>query len=151
MEILFYNNSLFILLYLIIIYIAALICTTIFFIRNILLHRDFIEILKINMIVKIIQIPAYIVLFLLGMLFLITIFTMGISVVLLVFNGMAIFLTGLIGLSGIIRCFFEKKLSLKNTVMYAIFQFIFVIDVIFCIIIYRKMRGQNGKRNQISS
>jgi len=141
METLFYNNGIFLMFLLIIAYIIAFICSIIFLIKNIKLKVDSKKILHINMIIKLIQIPAYLLIFLIGLLCLITIFTMGIIFILIIFNCMAIFLTGLIGLCGIIRGFFEKKLKLKYSVINAILQFIFCIDIISCIVTYRKIKN----------
>jgi len=102
---------------------------------------DPVKILKINMIIKLIQIPAYIIIFIISLMSLITIFTMGISLLLIIFDCMAIFLTGLIGLSGIIRGFIDKKLTLSDTIVYSIFQFIFCLDILFSILAYKKIKS----------
>ncbi|QQO10867.1 hypothetical protein [Breznakiella homolactica] len=88
--------------------------------------------------IKLIQIPAYVLIFLAGLLLLSTIFTMGISVVLMVLDIMAVFLSGLIGLAGVIRGFLEKKISKKASVIHGFLQFIFCADVISSIILYKK-------------
>jgi hypothetical protein len=140
MEILFQNNGLYVLLMLFIFYVLALICTLIFSIKNIALKKESQKILFFNMLIKLIQIPAYISIFIIGIMGLITIFTIGITIVLIILSCLTIFLTGTIGLSGIIRGFLERKLSLKYAILYAFLQFIFCIDVIGSIIIYQKVK-----------
>jgi hypothetical protein len=98
------------------------------------------EVARINMVVKLLHIPAYIVIFIIGLLGLITIFTAAISIVLMVMACMTISLTGLLGLGGIIRGLRENKLSKKESVIHAIFQFVFCADIISSIIVYRKIK-----------
>jgi len=145
MELLFNNNALYVLATLMIIYVFALVCTIIQVILNIRSKISSKQLLFTNMMIKLIHIPAYIVIFLFGVLNLITIFTIGISIILMILDGMTIFLTGLIGLSGIIRGLFEKKLSPKNVLIYGIFQFIFCIDVISSIFLYKKIKNNIEK------
>jgi hypothetical protein len=141
METVFLNNGLFVIFVLIILYIIALILSGIIFIKSIITKRDSKELLYTNMIIKLVHIPAYIIIFFIGLLSLITIFTMGITIVLILLDCMTIFLSGLIGLSGIIRGFIENKLSKKAAVIHAVCQFIFCADIISCIIIYRKVKN----------
>jgi hypothetical protein len=70
-----------------------------------------------------------------------TIFTMGITIVLMILDVMTIFLSGLVGLSGIIRGSIENKLSKKTAVIHSILQFIFCADIFSCIIVYRKVKN----------
>jgi len=140
METIFQNNGLLLLFLLIFIYIIALICAIIVFIKIIIKKQNAQEILHINMVIKLIHIPAYIILFLMGMASLITIFTMGFGIAFFILDCLTIFLTGLIGLGGLIRSLIEKKISFKSVLFYGISQFIFCIDVISSIIIYRKVK-----------
>ena len=140
MDTVFNNNGLYVLLALILLYIIALVCSIIIFITSIVFQRSSQQLLHINMIIKIIHIPAYILIFLFGLLCLLTIFSAGITIVLMILDIMTIFLTGLIGLVGIIRSVIENKLSKKTAIIYAIFQFIFCVDVISSIIIYKKIK-----------
>ena len=143
MEKIFKNNALYLVLLLIIFYIIALIFTIIVSIKNIILKQNSKNILKINMTIKLIHIPAYVLIFFAGLLSLITIFTMGFSIAFFVLDCMTIFLTGLIGLSGLIRILIENKLPKKTIILNAIFQFIFCLDVISSIIIYKKIMKIN--------
>jgi hypothetical protein len=60
----------------------------------------------------------------------------------LIFLGYMSILSVLIGLSAIFRYLFEKKLTKKKTVIYAILQFVFFADLISSIIIYNKMKNR---------
>jgi hypothetical protein len=142
-ETFFQNNGLLLLLALIIIYTIAMICSIMTFIISLVKKRSAQEVARINMIVKLLHIPAYIIIFIIGLFGLITIFTMAISIVLVIMDCMTIFLTGLIGLGGIIRGLGENKLSKKEAVIHAIFQFVFCADIISSIIVYRKIKAPN--------
>jgi hypothetical protein len=143
MEKVFQNNTLYLVLLLIILYIFALIFTIIVFIKNIILKQDSQKLLKINMTIKLIHIPAYVLIFFASLLSFMTIFTMGFSIAFFVFDCMTIFLTGLIGLSGLIRCLIENKLPKKTIILNAILLFVFCLDVISSIIIYKKIKKIN--------
>ena len=138
----FFNNGFYLILALIFFYVIALISAFVFFIKNILSKKYSENILKINMIIKILHIPAYILIFLMGVISFITIFTIGFSIAFIILDMLTIFMTGLIGLSGIIIGFKEKKISIKNAIIFSIFQFIFCIDVFSSIIIYKKIKKE---------
>lgn len=95
---------------------------------------------KTNMIIKCIQIPAYLCLFALGFMCLITIFTAGISFVVFVLDCLGIFLTGLFSISGIVRAWREGKISWKGTIAWGICSFICCVDVIMAIVMYQKIK-----------
>jgi hypothetical protein len=140
MDTVFKNNGLYLFLTLMIIYIIAFVCSIILFITNIVFKRDSLQLLRINMIIKIIHIPAYVLIFLFGLLCLITIFSAWITLILMVFDIITIFLTGLIGFGGIIRGVIENKISKKTAAIYAVLQFVFCFDVISSILLYRKIK-----------
>ena len=136
----FHNNALELLLFILIIYFFAFICTVLFVVTNLRKHKPAFEMTRISMIIKLIHIPAYIVIFLMGLLSLATIFTMGFGLVFLILNCMTIFLTGLIGASGIAQGKREEKLSKKSAVIHGILQFMFCVDVISAVIIHRRIK-----------
>ena len=69
-----------------------------------------------------------------------TIFTFAISVILMVLDAMAIVLSGLIGISAVIRSCDNKAISARETFFYGILQFVFCADVITSIIVFRKSK-----------
>lgn len=136
MKTIFKNNAYNLLLTLLVIYVAALLCALAVFIISIVKKRKPLELLHINLIIKLIHIPAYIFIFFIGLICLLTIFTFAISFIFMIFDGMTIFLSGLIGLGGVIRSLKEKKISKKEAVIHGFLQFIFCADVISSIIIF---------------
>ncbi|MBR3866746.1 MAG: hypothetical protein IKM54_03005, partial [Butyricicoccus sp.] len=89
---------------------------------------------------KLIHIPAYLLIFLCSLLFLITIFTAGLSLVLLLLDAITITASGLIGLTAVLRCKDEQLLTGKAALLQGLLQFVFCIDIISTIWIYRKTR-----------
>lgn len=137
----FHHNVYPLLLILIVMYVVALVCAVIAFVASLKKKRKILEVLRVNMIVKLIHIPAYLFIFVVGLLCMITIFTFGITIVLMIFDGMTIVLSGLIGLGGIIRSLRENKISIKVAVIHGILQFVFCADIISSIVIYRKVKA----------
>lgn len=141
MDTVFQNNVYSLLLILIVLYVVALVCAVTVFITSLAKKRRILEVLRINMIMKLIHIPAYLFIFVVGLFSMITIFTFGITIVLIILDGMTIVLSGLIGLGGVIRSLRENKISMKVAVIHGILQFVFCADIISSIVIYRIVKA----------
>lgn len=89
-----------------------------------------------NMLIKLVQIPAYLAIFVLGVLFFITIFTYAFSVFFVLFDCITIFLTGLVGLTANLRLYKEHKCSGSFAALNSVCQFVFCIDVISAVVVY---------------
>lgn len=94
------------------------------------------------MIVKLAQVPAFIAIFILGFFLSITIFTILFSVFFIIYDCMTIYVTGLTGISAVIRNYDDKKFSKRFAVANAFLQFAFCVDVISAVIIYKKSKKQ---------
>ena len=140
MDSLFQNNALLLLFALLIFYIVALACTVVSFITGIAKKKSGLALFRASMIIKLLHIPSYVLIFIIGLLCLITIFTFAITIVLMILDCMTIFLTGLIGLCGIIRSFKENKLSKNEAIIHGVLQFVFCADVISSIMVYKKTK-----------
>ena len=81
----FKNNGLLVLVILVLLYFAALICSATTLATSIVKKRDGRELLRLSMIIKLLHIPAYLLIFFVGFVSLITIFTMPVAFVLFVF------------------------------------------------------------------
>ena len=93
---------------------------------------------RANMIVKLIQIPAYIFIFMIGILCMVMIFTIGISFVLLLLDALSIGLTGLFSIAAFQNLNREGMITRKAQFIYSIASFLFCVDVIIAVIGYRK-------------
>lgn len=140
MESVFQNNAYLCLLLLIIIWVIALICAVSICAVSLVRKWDFVELSRVNMLIKTISIPAYLFIFVFGLACMLTIFTFGISIVLMVLDAMAIVLSGLIGISAVKRSYDNKAISVKEMILYGILQFVFCVDVVVSIILFRKSK-----------
>lgn len=95
------------------------------------------ELAHVNMLVKLIQIPAYILIFVAGVACLVTIFTVGISIALILLDCFSIGMTGLLGVAAFRNMRREGKISSTKQVVCSIGSFIFCVDVILAIVGYR--------------
>ncbi len=140
MESVFQDNAYLCLLLLIIIWVIALICAVSICAVSLVRKWDFVELSRVNMLIKTISIPAYLFIFVFGLACMLTIFTFGISIVLMVLDAMAIVLSGLIGISAVKRSYDNKAISVKEMILYGILQFVFCVDVVVSIILFRKSK-----------
>lgn len=121
-------------------YILSFVFSWRIFLRGVTKKKDAIEILRICRMIKLVQIPAYLLIFGLGLLCCITIFTYGVTIVLMILDAITISFSGLIGLGGVIGCYRQNKITLKKAIIYGFLQFIYCADVISTIIIYRRVK-----------
>lgn len=99
---------------------------------------------KIVLIIKLVQIPAYILIFILGTLFLITIFTFGISLAFVIFDVSLIIMTGLLGTAAVVRAYKEGKCSFLWAVFLSVSQYIFCIDVFVSLYLFFMVREKTN-------
>ncbi len=143
MDTVFDTNAYLLLFALGVFWLLALIATIIlcFSIRH--SKCDFEEKCRINMLIKTIPIPAYLFIFGFGMIFMLTIFTFGISIILWILDMMAIVLSGLIGLTAIRHGYKSSVLSSKQALLHGILQFVFIADIISSINLLHKAKLLN--------
>lgn len=141
MEILFQNNIYVALLYLFIFWFIALVSAIAICANNLAYKGNALELTRINMIIKLSQIPAYLLIFVAGLACILTIFTFAISFVLMILDCAAIILSGLVGVSAVKRCHSEGILSTKGMVLHGILQFVFCADLVSAIIVFRKAKA----------
>ena len=68
----------------------------------------------------------------------VTIFSMGISFFLIIFDCVSIFLSGFVGVSAV-KCNYTNGILLKKELLfYSILQFVFCVDVICAIFLWKK-------------
>lgn len=144
MEDVFQNNAYLCLLILILIWVVALICAVSICAVSLIRKWDFVGLSRVNMLIKTISIPAYVVIFVVSVACILIIFTFAISVALMILDAMAILLSGLIGLSAVKRCCDGKVLSANQMILYCVLQFVFCADVIASIIVYRKAKRKSA-------
>ena len=145
LESIFDYGNLLLLILLFLLGITAIICSIIVVTVKLIKKHDSQEILRINMIIRLIQFPVNIVIFftIISMILFISTGTIALGIIL--FSGITCFTTGLIGLCGLIRGLCEKKLAKISAVVFGIFQFVFCLDIICSVIAYRKVKNVNKR------
>lgn len=124
-------------------FMVSLICNVIFLVLSIYKKWDCKKVALYNMVLKIVQIPAYIAVFFLGALSFSTLFTMGFAVVFFLFDCASIFLTGLIGVTSVARCYADRIIRKRFSIISGLLQFVFCADVISSIIIFAQAKRKH--------
>ncbi len=140
MEELFQSFAPVMLIYVLIWLIVALLCNVIYIVISTVRKEDTVKLLKTNMIVKIAQIPAYIAIFVLGVLCFMTIFTIGFTIFFMLFDLVSVFLSGMLGFSAII---FSKEKRTPLFIVLGLLQFVMCVDVPLSIVIFVLSKNLN--------
>lgn len=135
-EYLFHNNVFVPLGFLLIFGIFMYISNILFFLRARNGNWCALELARTNLIVKLVQIPAYLLNFGIGLLCTLMIFTIGISFVLMLLDAFAIGMTGLFAASAFYNLKKEKKITGTMQALCTIASFLFCVDVIIAVIGY---------------
>ena len=126
----FFNNGLLLLLCVLLYVVFAVVLCVIFVIMSFARGWDPLSIAKAAMTVKIIQIPAYIAIFVLGVLLAITLFTMPFVILLLISNVVTLILSGALVITSVVLSVKKYKLDTSDAVLYIVLQFVFCADVV---------------------
>ena len=100
---------------------------------------DALSLAKTAMVIKLVQVPAYILIYVLGVALLITIFTIPFSIALFVLDCYTLYLTGTIAVAAWINAGREGLINRKQCIWFIILQFIFCADVFATIFFYKKL------------
>ncbi len=95
---------------------------------------------KTAMIVKLILIPAYLILFVEGMIFMITIFTAFFALIIFITDCCMLFATSGVNAASAVSAVKKKLFTEKEVLPYVLCQFIFCLDVIFAVAYYKKLK-----------
>lgn len=119
---------------------AAFVCNVIFLVLSMGQKWDCRKMALWNMVIKLMQIPAYLGIFLLGIVSFSLIFTIGVAGVLFLFDCASIFLTGMIGVGAVIRCCKSGVCRKTFSVLHGILQFVFCLDLISAILVFARSK-----------
>ena len=95
---------------------------------------------RLNMIVKLVHIPAYVVIFVLSVVFSLTVFGIGFVIFFFFIDCVSIAMTGFIGAASVSRAYVAGCVTLKRGVLLAVLQFLFVADIICCIGLFMRTK-----------
>lgn len=109
---------------------------------------DALSLAKCAMVVKLIQVPAYTVIFVLGVLFFTTVFTFPFTVGLFLFDCFSLVLSGLLLLASAINAVREGLTEKKTALLFVLLQVVFCVDVIASVVFYLRMKRASGNREE---
>ena len=104
------------------------------------------SLVKLSLFIKVFQIPAYLYIFLLGVIFLVSVFTYAFTIIFFLLDSITLFSSGLITTAAVINAFRNKKLSMLETIVFILLQFVFVADVIATFVLYRRLSARNKEK-----
>lgn len=140
MESIFRNNALYLLAALLLYCIIAASISILSFVLSTCKGWDALSLAKSAVILKLIHVPAYVLIFGLGILLTIAIFTIPFSFGLFLLDCLTLFLSGLLTTASIINAVRQGVCKFKDVFWVIILQFIFCADVVAAIILYKKLR-----------
>ena len=144
MESVFQGNALYIIAALLIYCLLATVLSVVCFVVSIFKKWDALSLAKIAMLVKLIQVPAYLLIFILGVLFAITIFTFPFSIGLFLIDCLSVFSTGLWAASAVIITIRQGTFKPQEVFWAIILSFIFCVDVVSSVVFYIKLKRFNS-------
>lgn len=146
MENIFDSNALYVLGIVVIFMLFAAVLSTLCFIIGICRKWDAGSLAKTAMIIKLLQIPAYILIFMFGIIMVIVPMGFLFIWIVCVFDYIVLLLTGLISLSAILNAIRQKKIEAKKSIWLIILQFVFVADVVATILLFLKLREKKKEK-----
>lgn len=125
-------------------YALSVACIIIAFVTSIRREWDALSLAKTAMIVKLIQVPAYIGIFVLGVLFAISIILSPISLTLYVGDCLALLLSSLLTVSAVINSVRQKKFRFIEVIWIICLQTVFCADVIASTAFYMNFKKRKA-------
>ena len=149
MESVFDSNALYLIVALLCYCMLTCMLSIVCFFVSIYKNWDAISLAKTAMIMKLAQVPAYVLIFALGAVFVITIFTIPFTIGLFVIDCLSVFMTGLFAISAVIATIRNNTFTHKEVIWVILLQFVFCADVIASVVFYIKLKRAN--KQQISN
>lgn len=141
METVFRSNGYLLMLALAVCALAAGACTLAVCIAALARRAPGRQMAGLTVLIKLCQIPAYLVIFGLGLLsLLLSVWGLGFIIFFVCFDCVTIALSGLVGATAALRCAREHRLRTGAAVLLGVCQFVFCVDVVTCIVLYFRSR-----------
>ncbi len=109
------------------------------------------ELAKVNMILKLILIPAYVSIFIIGIMFMTTIFTVGLTLLFMVVDVLIIAVTGTFSLAPVIRAKNDGYITGGVAFLIGWLSYLFVLDVLVAVALYVIVRARRSVVNPSST
>lgn len=145
MESVFDGNGLYLIAALLLYCILTAALSVVCFFVSISNNWNALSLAKFAMIIKLAQIPAYLCIFILGVIFAISIFTIPFSIGLFIFDCLSVFTTGLFVTSSVITTIRKNVFTFKEVFWVILSQFVFCADVISAVAFYTKLKRLNNE------
>lgn len=142
MERVFFSNGYLLIAAMLLCAVVAFVFALALAVAGLVRKYDALSLARLNMIIKLCQIPAYAVIFVLGALFFVSVFGIGFTVFFVLFDCLAILMSGLTGAVSSLRAYAEKKVIKSEMIVFAVLQFIFVADVVACVLLYFHLKNR---------
>lgn len=95
-----------------------------------------------NMMVKVLQIPAFVILFLLGLLSLaLSVWGAGLLIVVIIVDSLTIFYSGINAVGACISAKNGKVISKSSSILFSILSFFYFVDIAMAIFLYMKTKN----------
>ena len=146
MQSVFQGNMWYLVAVLLLFCLLAAALSAVYFVRSIRKEYDALQLAKCAMVVKLLQVPAYIAIFVLGVLLVLAIFTIPFALGLLLIDCLTLLLTGLMTITAVINAVRQGDYKISETAWVVILQVVFCADVVAAAVFYRKLRKQYKER-----
>lgn len=104
-----------------------------------------IALMRTQMIMRLVQIPGYILIFAVSILFLMFIFTFGFSIFFLLMDTASIMITGLFSLPVYSSLYRNGLIWRKQAICYSFLSFIFCADVVASVMCYKQIQDRSNE------
>lgn len=94
------------------------------------------------LILKLIQVPAYIGIFIIGLLCMLTVFTIPIALFLVFLDCLCVMLTGILTIPTVIRSYKENCITKGESIIYIILSFCLNVDIIVSILTFVRCKSK---------
>lgn len=144
MDSVFDSNALYLIAALLLYYILAVALSIVCFVVSIYAKWDALSLAKTAMIIKLVQIPAYL------LIFVFTIFTYPFSILLFILDCLSLFMTGLLVIASATSAIRKNIFSFIEIIWVILLQFVFCADVISSVVFYNKLKRLNIEEQTVN-
>ena len=147
MEFVFDSNALYIIASLLLYCVLTCALSIVCFFVSIYKKWNAISLAKTAMIMKLVQVPAYVLIFALSVVFFTSIFTIPFSIGLFIIDCLSVFMSGLFVISSAIATIRNNTFTLKDVIWIVLLQFVFCADVISSVVFYIRLVKSQSTTN----
>ena len=144
MDSVFDSNALYLIAALLLYYILAVALSIVCFVVSIYAKWDALSLAKTAMIIKLVQIPPYL------LIFVFTIFTYPFSILLFILDCLSLFMTGLLVIASATSAIRKNIFSFIEIIWVILLQFVFCADVISSVVFYNKLKRLNNEEQTVN-